>query len=331
MKTLLFCLIYSLMWAGVHAGVDVKLKFHYNDYPLCNWEVRLEHNNSPIGSAVTDLKGVATFSDVTLFSKEVNAYLYRLPKDDPDKWNANGFIRLNDDYTGELDFGPIVASGEAPKSALEKAWNITLYECENMTPEDLHTIPDRTENVTSATNHTDAVNFDIEDFVLTDHEHRIESIKQELDIIDEKKQALLDAGKPVDVWKSKIYEAWLEELELHRQWADVKLRITNTQAHGESTVGMMGEEKALKARYLSAKEKREALQHEARKAVVEREDETGKSAIFGGKLNELRTELALKKQALRNEEDSNSPDARRIVELKGEIEKLERKINDLVE
>lgn len=337
-RTLFICFNCILFFTGLQAGVDVTLKFHYNNYPLCNWEVRLEHNNSPLGSAVTDLNGMVTFENVSLFAKEVDAFLYKLPKDDPGKWNAHGFIRLNDDYTGELDFGPIVADKGSPKSALEKAWNITLYECENLTPADLHTLPAKEDNVEKERKHiaeaiepTGEVSFGIEEMVQRNHPHRIETLNLEIDIIDEKRQALNDAGKPTGMWKNKIYAAMLRELEAQREWADVKLRIVNTQAHGESTVGMMGEENAFQDRYISARDERQKLQHEARTAFVEERDETGNSALFSRELDEFLTNIALKRLALRNEKESKTPDVKRMTVLTGEIEKLQRKIDDLIE
>lgn len=331
MRTVLLCLSCLMMLTSAHAGVDVTLKFHYNNYPLCNWEVQLKHNDAPVGAAVTDLNGVATFENVNLFAKEVDAYLYKLPKEDPNKHNAHGFIRLNDDYTGELDFGPIVARKGSPKSELEKAWNITLYECENLTPADLHTVDSAPEQVEKEIEQVSDASIGLQDMMQDNYQYRIDSLNQELEMIDERKQALLDAGVPAGVRKNKIYKAMLHELDMHRQWADVKLRITNTKAHGESTVGMMGEEKALKSRYLAARDERKKLQHQARKAMVEEEDETGNKTVFEQRLNELQTDRALAKQALQNEQDSDSPDAKRIAELKGEIERIQRKIDDLVE
>ena len=94
---------------------------------------------------------------------------------------------------------------------------------------------------------------------------------------------------------------------------------------------MLHEEKALQNRYDSARATRENLQHQARKAVVEDSDETGGAHPFERRLNKLQTDLALKKQALKNEEESLTPDAKRIAQLRGDIERLRRKISDLVE
>lgn len=329
MKSLVFSLISLFLIGGVNAGVDVKLKFHYNNYPLCNWEVRLEHNNSPIGSVVTDRDGVATFSNVNLFSKEVEAFVYLLPYDGSDDWNGRGTVCLNDDYSGEVDFGPVKAGKGSPKAALEKAWNITLDQCENLTPADMHPLPVETENTENEKAQTDEAGFNPDNITQDNNLARIDSLKQELKIIKEKKEALTKSREPNGVRNKKIYKARLNEFEQLRLWTDLKLWIVNTQSSGQSTAGMVDEEKFFKSNYLSARNERESLEHGTRKVVVHPDDQTGDIGLKEGQLNDLRTDMAREKLALYNEQESVNPDSRRMNQLNMEIAKIERKIYDL--
>lgn len=265
MKSVVFSLIGLFLMAGARAGVDVKLKFHFNNYPLCNWEVRLEHNNSPVGSVVTDRDGVATFSDVTLFSKEVDAYVYLLPYDGSGDWNGHGTVCLNDDYTGEVDFGPVRAGKGSPKAALEKEWNITLDECQNLTPGDMHTLPAITDTNGRETAHTNERGFGSEQLEQQNNKSRIDDLQQELDSIEEQNAALAGSENPKGDRNQKIREARLNELEQQRRWTDIKLWIAHTQSRGESTAGIENEEKDFKARYISARNERESLERGTRK------------------------------------------------------------------
>lgn len=340
---------------AVNADVDVTLKFHYNGYPLCNWEVEIKHNDAPIGRGVTDNQGIVVFEDVFLPSKEVNAYLYQMPKSGDGRWNAQGYILLDHDYYGELDFGPIVATSDAPKSALEEAWGISLYECDPLTESDntgiddttstAHTPyeestvrsekPERTRKVEvdEATEEVDDVKIALEELTANDYQRRIDSLKEEQEKVKVTLKDLETAGEPGDDLGNRIYKAMMDELDLQKQWLDKKMTLLKYRSKGKEVGGIPYEEKALRTRYQAARNIRQNLQHQARKTIVEEVDETGTTtpARFEKRVSKLQADLEIKKQALVNEENSGSPDSKRIAQLKGEIERLERKIDDLME
>lgn len=346
----LLLLLFMAVSTAVYSGVDVTLRFHYNNYPLCNWEVELKHNDAPVGTGITDSLGIVVFTNVFLPSKEVSAYLYRLPKSGDGRWNAQGFIRLEEDYTGELDFGPIVATKDAPKSRLEEAWGITLYDCSDFkanvsspTPPAPPPIDDplpspstpptpvQDEALNNELVETEYITIALDAMTQNNYKRRIDSLKEQHGIVNQTLKDLNKSGPPQDEWGLKIYNAMLEELERQKELIQKQLTITKYRAKGKELGGMLHEEKALQNRYDSARATRENLQHQARKAVVEDSDETGGAHPFERRLNKLQTDLALKKQALKNEEESLTPDAKRIAQLRGDIERLRRKISDLVE
>lgn len=343
-RILLLPLLFSTLTA---LGVDVTLKLHYNNYPLCNWEVELKHNDAHIGTAVTDSLGIAVFEGVYLPSRKVDAFLYHRPRSEDGRWNAQGFIHLEDDYSGELDFGPIVADKDAPKSKLEDAWGITLYDCSDL-PDDFSTTPSTTRGSVETTRREtperrgpDPVEEDVlderdmrievEEIKQIDYQKRIDSLKKEkADIVATLKE-LNDSGPPEHTQENKIYQAMLEELEAHQEWVEKQLKLVQLRADGKNTGGLPDEVKALKDRYTSARTQRQEIQHKARKQVVEEKDELGGTDRFERRLEKLQHDLALKKKALETEEESLTPDSKRIAQLKGEIEKIRRKIRDLVE
>lgn len=329
MKIRLYLILFSLLYS-MHAfsGVDITLRFHYNEYPLCYWEVQLKEGERLLGSGITNKNGQVSYKDITLSGNVVEAYLYQLPRTENDKYRAQGAIALEPDNTGSLDFGPILTQSNSSKSSFEEAWNLNLRDCNEPRTDSK---PVSSENIKSEKKRAEAVEVGANLLVEGHHQRQIDSLTEALSGIDHKSEALNQAGIPADKWGHKIYKALINELDAKKKWLDMRLRLANTLAHGDDPLAMQAEIKALKDRYESLKAKREKLQHSARAAVVEKYDEKGVANPYSDKIAALKRERAEKSRAIQIEQSSQNPDEKRIVELKGQIEKLDRKIADLTQ
>ncbi len=173
---------------------------------------------------------------------------------------------------------------------------------------------------------------DVQITVEDDHDARIKMLQSEIKDIQRRLKELNTAMAPKDEKDRAIYRSRKTELEFHKKWTEKQLSIAQAEAQGQDPTGMRGEAKALKARYTAMRDTRVHLEREAAAQQAEIDDET---AVPNTKLkmqkNQLQAEIAIKKEVMNREQNSPNPDAERIAQLEGEIETLQRQVDELKE
>lgn len=233
---LLFCSLILTTIAIGQQTANVKLKIVYNNNPLCNWEVTLKHGDVAIGKGTTDKNGMVEFNGVTLLSKSVDAYGYKPHKNGDKKWDAKGYIKLNNDFYGVLDFGPIVKDAGMPVSMLENAWGLTINDC-GQVGQSNNTTPAKTEetkpsNTTSTNTTTPTENSNTESTTaspLENLQNQKIGLENKINSIDkkiEKKKAERSKYSESSKEHSALsYE--IRDLELDKEITQIKLERTN--------------------------------------------------------------------------------------------------------
>jgi hypothetical protein len=132
MKIRLSCLFIALLSFNAlvfsQKKMDVSLKISYKGNALCNWEVTLKHGDVALGKAITDDNGFAKFPNVTVLSKNVDAYGHKKSANGEKKWDVKGYIELNDAGHADFDFEPLVKEMGMP-AMIENAWGLTIKDC----------------------------------------------------------------------------------------------------------------------------------------------------------------------------------------------------------
>jgi hypothetical protein len=235
-NALLFCSILASSLAFSQKTADVKLKIVYNNNPLCNWEVTLKHGDVAIGKGTTDKNGIVEFNSVTILSKSVDAYGYKPHKGGDKKWDAKGYIKLNDEFYGVLDFGPIVKDAGMPAPMLENAWGLTINDC-GQVGQNTNTTPAKTEetkpsNPTSNTTTTPTENTSSDNTTLSPLENlqnQKAGLENKISVldkkIDKKKAERTKYSETSNEYSSLSYE--IRDLELDKEITKIKLERTD--------------------------------------------------------------------------------------------------------
>lgn len=173
---------------------------------------------------------------------------------------------------------------------------------------------------------------DIQTGVSDDHDLEIQKLQNEIQDITRRIKKLNSAIAPENEKGRAIHRTKMNELQYEKMWKEKELSIARVEAKGNDVTGMRGEADALHERYVAMRDKRIHLEREAAAQQAEMDDET---AVPNQKLkmqkNELQEEIKLKEKTMAREQRSPNPDAERIATLKGEIEKLQRQVNELKE
>lgn len=165
-----------------------------------------------------------------------------------------------------------------------------------------------------------------------DHDARIQMLQNEIKDTERRLKEMHTAIVPKDELARSIHQTKIAELEFHKKWKQKELSVARSEKAGNDVSGLRGEADAFKERYTAMRDKRVQLEKEAAAKKAEMGDET---PIDNTKLNmqmsKLKDEMQMKKKALNREQNSPNPDAERIAQLKGEIEALQRQVDELKE
>lgn len=302
---------------ALHAQQDVTLKIRYNDLLLCNWEVTLKHGDVPLAKTTSDSEGICRFSGVSIMNKSVDAYGYKAHPGGDKKWDAKGYITLNDDFYAELDFGPIVKEAGMPVNMIESAWGLTLNDCGGAAV--------RTESNTVRTETT----------VTSGQTAAIQPAADPQEDLKRQKQALQRqiANVHSDLKESKektktekpgtaalgLAHAEVREHEANLAVKEHRLMVVEKQLAGqEPSTDDYINQKQLEDKHAKAKQVRKENEKEAREEF-KAENNNMTPLQLKLKIKGLETRVKMKETAINIEADSNTPDQERIERLREEI------------
>jgi len=316
-------ILFSMLMVALSATAqqDVTLKIRYNDLLLCNWEVTLKHGDVALAKATSDAKGICQFSGVRIISKSVDASGYKAHPGGDKKWDAKGYITLNEDYYGELDFGPIVKEAGMPVSMLEGAWGLTLNDCGGVvanpqtTPGSAETAPTGTPQSAPADPTEDLKR------QRAALQKQIANIHSDLD----ESKGKTETEKPGSAALG-LAHAEVREHEANLALKEHRLAVVEKQLNGQAPeTDDQITEKQLMDKHAKAKQARKENEKEAREEF-KAEHNNMTPLQLKMKIKTLETKVKLKERALRSEEESATPDSERIERLRDEVQQLNGEI-----
>lgn len=244
--------------------MDVTLKLTYNNFNLCHWNVDLKHGDLVLARGVSDKNGEVHFASVTLASRDVDASGKKNHSSGEKSWNARGYITLDENGYGSLDFSKLVEESGAPKSMMENAWGLTLDDCGGTsTPSGTSpgaTLDEAVDVPAEASNPQVAGSPKSSDPRLI----RVTNLKGELELIERKLNKLKTAASPVDALMLALHEAEIAETQAKFDWKTLELSQLEDQMSGSFTVDRTGEVAALKAAFEEARDSRKELQKQVK-------------------------------------------------------------------
>lgn len=176
------------------------------------------------------------------------------------------------------------------------------------------------------------LNPNVEVNLVDDHDARIQMLQNEITDTKRRLNEMNTAIVPKNELDRSIYKAKISELEFLHKWKQKELRLAQSEKAGNDISGLRGEVKALKERYTAMRDNRLELENDAAAKKAEIDDEKpAQNAKLKMQRTKLKDEIQLKKYKLKREENSATTDTERIVQLKGEIEALQRQVDELKE
>ena len=240
--------------------MDVTLKLTYNNFSLCHWDVELKHGDLVLARGVSDKNGEVRFGSVTLASRDVDASGKKNHSSGEKSWNARGYITLDENGYGSLDFSKMVEESGAPKSMMENAWGLTLNDCGGSSTPSGPTLDEAVDVPAEASNPQVAGSPKSSDPRLI----RVTNLKVELELIERKLNKLKTAASPDDALKLALQEAEIAETQAKFDWKTLELSQLEDQMSGSFTVDRTGEVAALKAAFEEARDSRKELQKQVK-------------------------------------------------------------------
>lgn len=245
---------------------DVTLKLTYNNANLCHWDVELKHGDVVLARGTSDTNGEVHFGRVTLASRDVDAAGTKKHSSGEKSWNARGYITLDENGYGSLDFSKLVDESGAPKTMMENAWGLTLNDCggasapsgasSGPTLDEAVDVPEEASNPQVAGSPKSA------DPRLI----RVTNLKGELELIERKLSKLQSATSPDDAQERALHEAEIAETQAKFNWKTLELSQLEEQMSGSFTVDRTGEVTSLKAAFEEARDNRKELQKQVKAA-----------------------------------------------------------------
>jgi hypothetical protein len=311
------------------AQKDVTLTIKYNDMLLCNWEVTIKHGDVPLAKATTDSHGVVKYNGVKLLSNDIDAFGFKPHPGGDKKWDAKGYIKLNDEGFAVLDFGPIVQEAGMPKAMVESAWGLTINDCgeavsartpQTTTQTKSETAPDNTESGTGLSKE--------EELALRKRGLDRDIAGLHAKISDNEKELKTLTGEDNE-WDRKIKEAEMVEWNVQLQLKQHQLKMTEKEiAGGSPTSDDFITEKQLKDKAKKARDDRRAIEKEA-KSAGQKENAGLTGVKLKLKIKKLEAAIKLRENGLKNERTKENPDPERIAELEEDIEDFKRELEFL--
>lgn len=245
----------------------VKLKLQYKGNPLCYWEVTLKHGDVAIGKSTSDENGEVTFSGVQLMSKSVDASGYKKISNGEKKWDAKGYIALDDNFSAVVEFDKIIEESGAPRAMMEAAWGLTLNDCAGSGS---GSTPNNNKEDTQKSGTDQGEEKKMLDSKLpgpadfkAQQEQQKQVLEQKLERLNKKvEEARTEQAKQTPGTKAHSDASYeLRDLEIERDLTQIKLDKTNDQIASNSAI--LG--KSERQRYNEKTDALEAEQKELRK------------------------------------------------------------------